>query len=108
MQPQHGAAPRTLRRIYFLQRISGVQVHQAEFHRSKMPAVRGRRTGGKEGAPPRQYVLRLLELSQLRLHVGIQTRAGSVPAVRQPVPAGKALEIWIAADLSQQQQEGGG
>ena len=71
----------------------------------KVPAVRGWRTGGEEGPPPRQHFLWVLELSEVRVHVGIQAGGGSVSGMRQPVPAGEAFEVRIAAGLSEQQQE---
>src|SRR5712692_5540866 len=47
MRSQHDDPARALRRVHRLQRVSGLQVRQAELHRDEVPAVQGWRTGGK-------------------------------------------------------------
>ena len=56
----------------------------------------------KKARRARQYVLRLLELSELRFHFGLQAGGGGVPAVWQPVPAGEAFKVRVGAGLPEQ------
>src|SRR5262249_46540257 len=103
MRTQHGSAPRALWRVHLVQRVPRVQVHQTEFYRREVPAVRRRRTFGEKGAPSRQQILWVLELSQVRGQLSLQASGGTLPAMRQSLSAGKAFEIRIDADLPEQQ-----
>src|SRR5271165_297686 len=93
MRAQPAAAPWALRRIHLLQRVSGVQVGQAELHWRKVPGVQNRRPRGEEGASW-EFLLRLLQLSQVPVHVGLSPDRRSVSGVRQYIFAGEEPEIW--------------
>ena len=90
-----------------LLRLSEMQVHQAELHRSEVPAVRRRRSGREEG-PARECLLWLLELSEVRLYIELQARRSEVPGVRQPLPAGEDVEVRRLSHLPEQQEDRGG
>ena len=72
-QPADPARP--LRRIRFVQWLSGLQVRQAEPDWREVSGVQGWRHRRKEG-PPRQFLLRLHQLSQVRVHLGVQASGG--------------------------------
>src|SRR3954471_9083911 len=101
MRTQYDLAPRTLRRIHLLQRISGLQVHQAELHRYEVPGVQRGRAGGEEGAQARHHLLWLLELSKVRVHVGKKADPGEVSAVRPRVPGPEIYERWAGHRVSE-------
>ena len=64
-QPDH--APWPLWRVHFVQRISRLQVCEAEFHRREVPAMQGRRAGRKTRAQG-QHFLRMRKLSEVQIH----------------------------------------
>src|SRR5437868_9950360 len=97
MRSQHGAASWTLWRVRVLQRISRMQVRKAELHWSELPAMRRGRAEGwgvgrEESTSSRQHLLRLLELPEVRVHVGIQTCGRAVSGVWKYVLAGEEYE----------------
>ena len=102
MRTQPAAAPRPLRRIHLVQRLSGMQVGEAELYRREVSRVQDRRPRGEKGAP-RQFLLRLLQLSEVPVHVGVQADRRSVSGVRQPLSAGEEPEVGHVHRLSQQQ-----
>ena len=78
--------PRPLRRVHLVQRISRLQVCEAELHRSEVPALQRRRSGREAGAQGK-HVLRLRKLSQVQVHFGPQA------ASRRSAQAA-AANIW--------------
>ena len=77
-EPRHQAGP--VRRVHGVHRLSRVQVRQAEVHRRRLPEGRRRRRRAQVTA--RQGVLRLRELSEVRLHAVEQADSRAVPEVR--------------------------
>ncbi len=67
------AASWPLWRVCFVQRLSRVQVGEAELHRREVPGVHRWRAGGEE-SPSRKFLLRLLELSEVQVHLGVTSR----------------------------------
>ncbi len=65
--PQSDDPPRPLRRVHLLQRISRLQIREAEFHRREMPALQRWRPGREEG-PQGKHFLRLRQLSHVQIH----------------------------------------
>ncbi len=55
----------------------------------KCPALQDRRNR-REESPPRQLLLRLQQLSQVRLHRPHQTRGRNLSRLRQPLPVGES------------------
>ncbi len=102
VRTQSSAAPWPLWRVHFLQRLSGMQVGEAELHWSEMSGVQDGRSGGEESAPG-QFVLRLLQLSKVQVHLGVQAGGRALSGVRQPVSAGKEPEVGKLPGLSEQQ-----
>ncbi len=98
------AASRPLRRVHLVQRLSRLQVGEAELHWREVSGVQDRRPGGEEGAPW-QSVLRLLELSQVQVHLGLQAGRRGLSGVRQPVSAGEEPEVGNLHGLSEQQAD---
>ena len=101
VRAESAAAPWTFRRVHFLQRLSGMQVGEAELHWGEVSGVQDGRSGGEESAP-RQPVLRLLQLSEVQVHLGLQAGGGALSRVRQPVSAGEEPEVGQLPDLSEQ------
>ena len=91
VRAQHDDPPRALRRVHGVQRISRVQVCEAEFHRREVPRVQRRRTGRKARAQG-QHVLRLRKLSEVQVHFGAQADCGEVPELRQRISGGEKSE----------------
>ena len=85
VQPRRQAGP--LRRVHGVHEVSRVQVHQAQDDRRQVPEGRrqGRR-GRRAEVEARQDVLRLLELSRLRLRALEPPDQRAVPEVRRAVP----------------------
>ena len=80
MMIRHGR----LRRVHGLQRISGVQVCEAEFYRGEVSGVQRRRTGGEARAQGK-HVLWMRKLSEVQVHFGAQADCRKVPELRQRV-----------------------
>jgi DNA topoisomerase-1 len=74
----------TLRRVHGVQQLSGVQVRQAEVNRTGLPQGRWRRCRAQVEA--RKSILRVRELSGLRLRAVEQAGARAVSSVRREVP----------------------
>ena len=74
----------TIRRVHGLHRLSRVQVRQAEVHRHRLSE--GRRRCRRAQVASRQGVLRLRELSEVRLHAVEQAGPRAVSQVRVAVP----------------------
>ncbi len=81
-EPRHQAGP--VRRVHGVHRISRVQVRQAEVHGRRLPEGRRRRRGAQ--VTPRQGLLRVRELSEVRLHAVEQADSRAVPEVWVEVP----------------------
>ncbi len=81
-EPRHQAGP--VRRVHGVHRISRVQVRQTEVHGRRVPEGRRRRRGAQ--VTPRQSVLRVRELSEVRLHLVEQADSRALPEVRLEVP----------------------
>src|ERR1700758_3657320 len=91
VRTQSDDPPRALWRVHGMLWISGLQVREAELHRDEVPAVQRRGTGREEGAQG-QYVLWVLELSEVQVHLGQQANPGEVPDVRPRIPCRKEPE----------------
>ena len=91
VRTQHDDPPRTFWRIHCLQRISRVQVREAELHRGEVPALQRRRPGGEEGAQGK-HVLRLRKLSQVQVHFRGEAAGGEVSELRQRISGGENAE----------------
>ena len=78
----HQAGP--VRRVHRVQQLSDLQVRQAEVHRPRLPQGRRRRRRAQVAA--REGVLRLRQLSGLRLRAVEPADSRAVPAVRREVP----------------------
>src|SRR6266851_10130948 len=91
MRSQYDDPPRTLRRIHGLQRVSGMQVREAELYRREVSRVQGWRTRRKAGAQG-QYILRMRELSQVQIHLCAQADCGKVYELRQRISGFEELE----------------
>src|SRR3954466_8200874 len=103
VRTQYDLAPRTLRRIHLLQRISGLQVHQAELHRHEVSGVQRGRTGGEEGTQARHHLLWMLKLSQVRIPHSQKADPGEVSPVRPRVPGPEIYEGWAGDRVSEQE-----
>ena len=73
-----------VRRVHGVHRLSRLQVREAEVHRGRLPE--GRRRHRRAQVAARQGVLRLRELSRLRLHAVEPAGARAVPEVQGDVP----------------------
>src|ERR1700684_982728 len=91
VRPKYDDPPWPLRRVHYLQRISRMQVCEAKFHRSEMPALQRRRTG-REARPQGKHVLWLRKLSEVQVHVRTQTDCGKMPHLRERIFGGEVLE----------------
>src|SRR5216117_924546 len=83
---------RPFRRIYRVQQLSEVQIHQAEDRRRSLSQARLRRRVDRTPVEARKSVLRLPEISRLRFRLVEQARARTVSAVRRSVPSRKIDE----------------
>ena len=81
-EPRRQAGP--VRRVHRLHGLSRVQVRQAEVDRRQMPARRRRHR--RTQVTPRQGLLRLRQLPEVRVHALEQAGARAVPEVRPRVP----------------------
>ena len=81
-----------------MHRLSRVPVREAEVHRHRLS--QGRRRRRRAQVAPRQGVLRLRELSEVRLHAVEQARARAVSEVRLAVPDREDHEAATAASSS--------
>ena len=94
------AQARTLRRVHRLQQLSELPLREAEVHGRGLPE--GRRRHRRAEVTPRQGLLRLRELSGLRLHALESSDAGEVSGLRRPVPRREDHEAArTAIDLQQ-------
>src|ERR1041385_5452677 len=84
-----------------MQRLSRLQVCEAELYRREVHTMRRRRTGRK-ARPQRQHVLRVQQLSEVQIHFGQQAHCGKVPGLRKRIPGGKELEIRSMYRMPQQ------
>src|SRR5882757_3417814 len=101
MRTQYDDPPRTFWRVHRLQRLSRVQVREAELHWREVPALQRRRSGGEEGAQG-EHVLRLRKLSQVQVHFRGKTAGRKVPELRQRISGGENAEGGSGDRVSQQ------
>jgi DNA topoisomerase I len=85
MRTQYDDSPRPLRRVHGLQRLSRVQIRQAEFHWREVPGVQGRGPG-REARPQGQHVLRLRNYPKCKF-------TSATSRLRKSVPVA-AANIW--------------
>src|ERR1700733_254521 len=91
VRAEHDDPARTLWRVHGLQRISGVQVCEAELYRREVSGVQRRRSGREAGAQG-EYVLRVRRLSEVQVHFGAQAYCRKVSELRQRVPGAEIPE----------------
>src|ERR1039458_6075491 len=101
MRDATGAANRAIRRVCQLQRLSQMQVHQAEPDRGKVSDLRHWRHCGAQGAA-RKLLLRMYELSQVRFHIELEANPAVVPGMRQSLFTGEVAEVRCLPGLSEQ------
>ncbi len=83
-----GIANRAIWRVCQLQRLSEMQVHQAEPDRREMPDLRHWRHCRAQGAAWK-FLLRMHELSEVRFHVELEANPAGVSGVWQPISTGE-------------------
>src|SRR5882724_9331348 len=91
---------RALWRVRRVQRLSEVQVRQAEDHRGQVPELLGRRSGGA-AVQARQDFLRMQPLSRLRFRGVGQTDSGEVSGLRIELPDREIPEGWSGGAVSE-------
>ncbi len=98
-EPGRQAGP--LRRVHGVHELSRVQVRQAQDDRRQVPEGRGQgRRGRRAEVEARQGVLRLLELSGLRLRAVEPAGRREVPEVRRAVSSSRRSRRSTAASCS--------
>src|SRR5580704_4496268 len=101
MRTQYDDPPRTVWRVHGVQRISRMQVREAEFYRREVSGVQRGRPGG-EARPQGEYVLRVRKLSEVQVHFGSQADCGKVHELRQRVSGGEIPEGWTGDRVPEQ------
>src|SRR5215831_8612578 len=101
MWPQHDDPSWPLWRVHDMQRLPGLQVREAEFHRCEVPALQRWRTGGEAG-PQREHFLWVRKLSKMQIHLGAQANCREVSELWERVSGREVLEGRSSSGLPEQ------